>query len=545
MTASLISRRQVTPGQLLAGRPFAVVQGSGMVLPPAPWTPVDIQNRIVRWFDLSASARRTDESGAVAQVASRPIGPRSLAPAAVQATAGNRPAASPGFATFDGSNDILYEPLGAGAITYGSSVTCPDASTSTAGKGFVCTGLSRASDGTFWVGNHGWANSVSGASAEPSIFHLASDLTTVIGEYTLTALGLTPTANASVQGVVVDPRDQSVWFLKTANDPRIVHISAAGALIASFPLSVGGPFNGLGFDAVQNQLVLCERNSPVLRWFDPETGLATGQSTALPTRSDGYDQIYVDAAQDLVLATSGANGTAGFIVYLELSTGLPIRSITAANATAIEGVTVDGAGNMWVASDSFYHNATGVNFIGVYTYAQPSLRPLSTRLLIGGIFRRTATNAAGAVLFGLGDPTNNSFGGFSINHPSSTTDTLSIVVSGGAGFTAAAAVVDADATHLVIFDVDVTAKTVTPRVNGVAQAAISVPNIWTAFRANRWAIGGSRPDTTGSRYVKAEVTAAICIRDATDVEKIEGYLAWSNGLQAILDAGHLYKPAPP
>jgi hypothetical protein len=250
-------------------------------------------------------------------------------------------------------------------LSLNTATTLPDgASGSDAGKGWTNTGLARASDGTWWVGNHGFATSPEGTLA-PSVVHLSSDFTTILGEVEAVAdLGL---AAASIQGVTVLPSG-NIAFIQLGSPSKYVVITPAGALVGS-AINLDNNDNGLAYDTLRDQVITFNTSSGVVTWRDKTTLAATSRSfTVIGTTL--FDQLFYDAASDRLLATYGNSGTPGFVAVYEPVAGGVARLVgtyTLTGADAIEGI-VQHNGVWYVCNDSYFHGGSpALNRILQYT----------------------------------------------------------------------------------------------------------------------------------------------------------------------------------
>lgn len=275
-----------------------------------------------------------------------------------------QPTLTSGVLTFDTTNNpiALYEGR---QYTGSSGITLPsNVSGGTVGKGFTCTGLSKFSDGTWLVGNHGWPNETqTPITLAASLVHLSSDFQTVLHEAVGTAI--TPTYTGSLQGVAIDT-DNTIWFC-APQFGKVVHVHSHlsgtfGALIGSFDLALA---NGITVDTIRNQLIIVTNGvsstvDKVAKWYAKD---GTLQATTLGLGSlDIPDHFHFDATwgtAGMLWVTSGANHTPGRIDAYDLASGTQCYQWLVKECGAIEGIHVERSGGevtIYLANDGWYHN---------------------------------------------------------------------------------------------------------------------------------------------------------------------------------------------
>src|SRR6478609_5641261 len=102
------------------------------------------------------------------------------------------------------------------------------------GSGTPNTGLGPCANGNWLIGT-----GIAGTIVSSGVMRVSADFYTIIQEITLGSLGLSA---GGIQGVTEDTTDGSYFVADAANN-RVIHISAAGALIGS-PVTFTG-VNGL------------------------------------------------------------------------------------------------------------------------------------------------------------------------------------------------------------------------------------------------------------------------------------------------------------
>lgn len=242
--------------------------------------------------------------------------------------------------------------------TMTNAANLPDASGGAPGEGFTCTGLTRAPDGTWWMGNDGRTQQDDASPYLPSLVHLSSDFSSVIDEITIASLGVSPLG--SIQGVAYDTSDNTLWAVhKGTND--VLHVGLGGSLLGTLGGTKPLDLNGVAYDSLRGQLILARASGgPQITWTNKDTYAATME---IRTATDFVDHVSYDAASDCLIYTTGANGDNGIAQIYDLSKiteyGEPIKKkrMTLIGANAIEGAYILG-GSLIIANDGYYHKQT-------------------------------------------------------------------------------------------------------------------------------------------------------------------------------------------
>jgi hypothetical protein len=253
-------------------------------------------------------------------------------------------------------------------LSLASSTTLPDGATaSDAGKGFTCTGLARDADGTWWVANFGAPLDPPGVLV-PSIVHLSADFTTILGEVEVVAdLGLAATG---IQGVTVLPSG-NIAFIQLGSPSKYVVMTPAGVQVGS-TINLPNDENGLTYDTTRDQVITYNTTSGVVTWRDKTTlAAATSPGRAITVvGATFFDQLHYDAANDQLITTQGASGSAGIVKVWEVGSGTVahlVGTYTLTGADAIEGIVAYN-GIWYVCNDAYYHGVSpALNRILQYT----------------------------------------------------------------------------------------------------------------------------------------------------------------------------------
>lgn len=239
------------------------------------------------------------------------------------------------------------------------SSTLPDgASGSYSEVGFTSTGLffdkARSS---FWVGNHGQANSED-LSRKPSIINLDMAGEKIINE--IEVYKILPEVG-TIQGVIIDKKD-TIWFADPTTD-KIYNITFDAEIIGS--IDYFRP-NGLGYDEFNDQIIVYSRGEVSV--------IEQGSQDVIRVYSVDVsgDQVYFDEDTQEVFITYGGNGDPAYINVYNHQTERFLYSITGFEEnTAAEGVSIVD-NNMFMVSDMFYHpeGEIDLNQFLVYGYCR-------------------------------------------------------------------------------------------------------------------------------------------------------------------------------
>ena len=114
--------------------------------------------------------------------------------------------------------------------------------------GFTCTGLSKAADGTWWLGNFGKELPDSNEQY-PSLVNVSNDFKYINYE-------LARPTSENIQGVAFDAKTNTIWF---SNGEAILNVGLTGELISSFQVPNGNVApNGVAYNKFDDSLwVLC------------------------------------------------------------------------------------------------------------------------------------------------------------------------------------------------------------------------------------------------------------------------------------------------
>lgn len=229
----------------------------------------------------------------------------------------------------------------------GTAFALPDGAVppATTGKGMPCTGLARASDGTFWIGN-----GLASMEGTECIAHVSADYSTVILQVTAASLGL---PDCSVQGVAIEDDGTIAFIAKDTATPQAILVRMDpddGSLISSTVLTGNSGANGLAIDTTRNRYIIS--NASNIRWFTMDT---ITHDASLPTHTiSDIDHLSYYADRDLVLYSTGANGSIGNIVSVVATAGRRNFLIRLNLALTIEGVAYDGA-KLYTNNDGWTH----------------------------------------------------------------------------------------------------------------------------------------------------------------------------------------------
>lgn len=473
--------------------------------------------------------------GAVASWVSRDRGAQTV----IQSTGANQPTKGVTGVVFDGSTDVLSR-ASEQSPTYVTGTTLPDgASSATAGKGWTNTGMVRLSDGTFWISNHGKALGAD-ATFLPSLVHVSANFSTILSEILLAPLypGI-----GTVQGVVYDTSDDTLWFAD-ANNEKVRHITTAGVVIAGDEITASFRPNGIARDPADDGMWIWEEE-PNGNGFEKRScvdGTVTEVETSL--NLGGNDHLYYDATNKVLYASYGTNGTAGKInIY---STALsPMKLIgtircPVAQVDAVEGLAIYG-NTLYVNNDGYFHSGA-VPFNRVVEL--DVVPPAANISEFWGIFTVPLTTGRDQLL-GIGNAVANSTVGIGLYATSATT--LRLYGNSGATGITTQNFVDATTPSLtvprIIYGrIDQTNDAVTLWVDGTQIGTASGSALVGAM-----GFGGTLYVGNAADNAAASMTTLACgiNMGQGDRQKIEGYLAHQFSLTAQLPADHPHKTVAP
>jgi Ca2+-binding RTX toxin-like protein len=256
----------------------------------------------------------------------------------------------------------------AGAASFVSSTEVPDGRGAAAGTGFTNTGLARAPDGTWWLANHGQANSTD-SSYTPSLVHLSADLSTKLGEIPL------GDGARSLQGLAYNTKTNQLLVASLSEHTvRVVNLNGTTAAT----LAVGDQIspNALAYDPTSDAVIVGHSpnslNPTVVDW----RSLSTGAVLKSLTLAANPDHGFLDpnqGVQGTFYYTYGDSGRPGKVVVVDVASGIELGRYELPQADAIEGIYVSG-GTMWVNNDAYYHNgADPVNAVLKFSFTPPAV----------------------------------------------------------------------------------------------------------------------------------------------------------------------------
>ncbi len=470
--------------------------GLGLNLGLASSIIIDPATRVLRsgffWIDAGESSTVTEDSGRVAQIDDITANNIDFS----QTNTGRQPTYTdpPGEMFFDGTADRL-QAFENDVTSEDSAVTLPDASGSTATKGFTCTGLDRDSeDGTFWVGNDGRGDP-GDTSYEPSVVNLSADGTTVISEIDVIVINASAT---SVQGVVEDTSDNTLWFALPSEN-LIYNVEKDGTGASS--LSITG-VNGLGYNSTTDQLITLT-SSGSLRLRNKTTG-ASESTWALS--GSNWDQVHFDASRNGIWITQGANGSDGNLYFWDIATESLSAATSLGGADAIEGVVVEGD-TVYIMNDAYFHTGSpALNRLLTYTVDTNSAAgtaPLRSEVDFFIGFKISGTLTPTDALFTSGDPVDQTATGFGFYLPNTTT--LRTFIYDGTNQRFVDVTVDDMSTlSLINVSIDIANETVTVYQDGTLKGSGATGTLDASIQWNQFRLGTS-PD---GRFAPATIRNA-------------------------------------
>ena len=485
-------------------------------------------------FDAGQLSHVTESGGAVSAL--RNIVSWSRSP--TQAVSADQPVLSGGVISFDGVSEFLGD-LPAATATQTSATTVPDNSNAELGKGFTCTGLARAPDGTWWVGDHG--QKLGGQPQNAKLVHLSGDFSSILTEIDVKAL---IPATDSIQGVVFDESDNTLWYASHGED-KIYHIQTDGVLIGADTIDtsayVSNP-NGLAIDPNRKSLWVLPTGGTTLSEFSMASGALLRTITGL----DGSgDQIWYEP--DLKRIWLGRSDSPDHEVFVyDVNPALTGALRVAAYATSlanVEGLLVHH-NKLYACNDDYFHGGpTGLNQIVAFDINpvyQGSIH--ENELLIYGVFNRPSSQSSGGAhaLFSFGSPyPGPGVGAFGLQNENSVR--VFIAHANGADsrdqFDFA---YDSTVEHVFVLAVDYSARTLALYINGVAIGGVrNLVNVTQPAPLLDLTLG--KGQTGDPQFSNLQFRTFGAARSLQDRLRIEGALAHSHGLTGLLPLGHPYK----
>ena len=256
---------------------------------------------------------------------------------------------------YDAAGSIVFPDITvpSGALTASSVVALPDIYGN--GHGWTCTGLVYdAKTDTFLVGDIGKALPSSSGYAS-KIIRVSADFGTVIEQIPL----YTSFASMQdVQGVTIDTADDTIWFCSPYED-LMRHIDSSGNSIGSF--AVANP-TGVSYSVTDDTLWVVTYDNAILHMSKAGAALAS-YSFAY---SEALDQCFYDAKHGNLYITAGNNYTTTNNIYrLNTATGEQ-DVVCTVDSYSVEGIWI-GADKMVIVNDGYYHSAAvAVNQANIY-----------------------------------------------------------------------------------------------------------------------------------------------------------------------------------
>jgi hypothetical protein len=410
-----------------------------------------------------------------------------------------------------------------------SRTTLPDGGLgSEPGKGWTGTGLFYdAIENVWWVSNDG-RKSI-GSPQFPSIIKMNFEATTILEQIDIKAIY---PDNTTVQGLVIDPQNDSVWFAAQEQN-KLRNITKTGVSLGE--LSFTAP-NGLSYDPLNNTLIVLsgttvsvvnKTNGSVLRTY----------SVAVTTP----DHLYFDPLTRR-LYVSYEDGGAGSVAICNHDTGAIIGKIGPfEEAVAIEGISIID-NNIYIMNDAYFHTGpVPLNQILYYTF----ITPISSNINIFAVgkARSLTSTARGWYYAGAGPITSLGWGAYPILND----QTMRIFVNGGSAVSANFTVSGSATTSYAITTllINQLTKVTSFATNGGSGVTFATSGIDTLPLIGGFTLG--RGEANG-RYSTSD-TAEIIITNSdiatVERQKIEGYLAHKWGLQTNLPNDHPYKNIAP
>jgi hypothetical protein len=223
----------------------------------------------------------------------------------------------------------------------------PDGLGGDTGKGFTCTGLVCALDGSgLWFSNDG-RNVDGDSSYQPSL--VKTDMT---GAIKLAEIDLLATYGSltSVQGL--DIFDNGDFAIGSLGDNTFKRMTAAGVHVGGFNAT---GINGVALDKPNNKLFWGTTTGVVYTNLD-----GTSSTTVLSGLTD-LDHLHYNADRKWLFVSMRDNGQLGVVVAYDVTIpGSPVvvRAWVLNAALSVEGIWFDDqTGILYVAHDGYFHSS--------------------------------------------------------------------------------------------------------------------------------------------------------------------------------------------
>ncbi len=219
--------------------------------------------------------------------------------------------------------------------------------------GFTCTGLTKATDGSWWIGSYGKETPES-SSIQPSLVNVSNDFKVIRDE-------INRDGSDNIQGLAFDNKTNSIWF---SNGKEISNVSLTGEVISSFRLPKSNVVpNGVAYNE-QDDSIWVLGYEDYLYGFTKRGELIDLLSIDYPDQ----DHICFDENGDLWFSY-GADylGKNNYVCKYDIVEGRVEVQYKVLNSYAIEGIYIDN-NLLFVANDGVYHQSKdGKNIINVYS----------------------------------------------------------------------------------------------------------------------------------------------------------------------------------
>lgn len=227
----------------------------------------------------------------------------------------------------------------------------PDGSGATPGTGFTITGLTRASDGTWWGANEGQAEP-GDSSYTPSLVHLSADFKTKIGEIILTK------PIRSLQGLAYNSSTGEI-FVASLSEGLVRVYKGNGQYVRSIAPTAGTSVNGLAYDSTRDALIIGHENGNSLVRTIEWRSATTGAFIKSITVANEPDHLFFDPDSGVQGALYYSYGDAGagrigYIDKVDVASGAVLGTYELPAADAIEGIYFIGS-KLYVANDAYFH----------------------------------------------------------------------------------------------------------------------------------------------------------------------------------------------
>lgn len=236
-------------------------------------------------------------------------------------------------------------------------INLPDAIGGDIGEGFTGTGMSRIpGENNFICGSYGGSTEAD-VTFNPGLVEISMAgalLSQVAIKDTF------PTVD-TVQGVAINPLDNTVWFV-AQNLGQVLHCTRAGAVLSGGYTDAG--INGLAIDTLRNKLIISKDAAGTIY----RANFDASSPESVITGFTNVDQVSYCAEKDWILASSGANGVAGVCIALDAAT-FKIRRIWQLNSSlSVEGLYLDPiTEKLHVLNDGYFHGTgTLKNTLQIY-----------------------------------------------------------------------------------------------------------------------------------------------------------------------------------